>query len=127
VRSAIRGVRESNNATLLATSTMSFARCDGPGRGEGKTLTNRKKHKGIAEADAKAALAAMMPHSVPAYVLTKPLLNVHEASDKERRPKYLLTDWEGFLSHTARPKRTFAAAVRTRIRRRSFTVGVVSR
>jgi hypothetical protein len=107
---------------LLAANMMSFVRWNEVGEDEGKTLTNRKKHRGISEAEANAALAAIMPHSVLAYVLTKPLLNVHAASVNERRPKYLLTCAEGFFSHTPSPKRTFAAAVRIRMRSRSFTV-----
>jgi hypothetical protein len=41
----------------------------------------------MSEADTKAALAAIIPHGVAAYVLTNPLLNVHDASVRERNPK----------------------------------------
>ncbi len=58
------------------------------GLGEGNTLTNKKKHRGMREAEANAILAQIIPQELAAYVLTRPLLKVQAARTADRSAKY---------------------------------------
>jgi hypothetical protein len=58
------------------------------GLGEGNTLTNKKKHRGMREAEPNVILAQIIPQELAAYVLTRPLLKVQAASTVDRSAKY---------------------------------------
>src|SRR5438270_6726756 len=82
--------------------------------GVGKTKTKRRNAKGIAAADTNAARAQITPNGLPAYALTRPLLNAHPATVIQMRAKRRLTAWPGFFRQTTTPRKTFAPAVSRR-------------
>lgn len=112
---AIRGVKERQKKPKPTTIPMKLSLLAKIGCGEGKTVTNKKKDRGMRDAEANAILAQMIPQEVAEYSLTRPLLSVQTARVVEKMRKYWFIRREGFFSHTADPKRTFATAVRIRI------------
>ena len=81
--------------------------------GEGKTVTNRKKNRGIIEADANVSRPQIYPEWEAANKFRNPLLTVQSDTVKEKIPKYRLLESFGFLAQTPIPRDKFASAARS--------------
>ena len=64
---AISGVKETENALSPVADQTKIGILEEMSLGEGNTLTNKKKDRGIIEAEANAVLAQMIPQRLAAY------------------------------------------------------------
>ena len=64
---AINGVKETENALSPVADQTKIGILEETSLGEGNTLTNKKRDRGIIEAEANAVLAQMIPQGLAAY------------------------------------------------------------
>jgi hypothetical protein len=83
----MRVVKEETNIPSPVSTTSLVKKRGSEGVAEGKTLTNRKNETAIIEADANVSRPQRYPEGAAAYVLTKPLVRVHNATAMEKSPK----------------------------------------